>query len=898
MAGKSQVKIEVLADGKKAQQVFDVLEKGAGKLGGVFDKIGGAIGGIGKVAGGVLVAQGLSKVPGLLSDAAKQAVSLEQNAKKAQVVFEDSLPIVQKWAQENAAGMGLSAKGATTLAANMADLLKPMGFTADQAAKMSTDTIGLAGALAEWSGGTKTAAEVSDLLTDAMLGETDGLKALGISLSADEIAKRASENAAKGLTFETEEQAKAIATQQLIVEKSTDAQKAYANGAESAARKQAENTAKMAEAKEMLATALLPIVTQGTLLFATLATILATKVMPSVVGLIGFLGTFGSYLQAVVTDGDYLNDFLADMPSSIQPIIEAFGRFVAFLIGTGLPAVRDFATQAQAFITGTLIPAFQQIATAVLPILQQFIGFLSSNLGTVAPLIGVIVAAFATFSVVVPIVAGVAGAIAGVVAVVTTVIGVLSAGGGLVAAIAAIAPAAAGSTTALGAIIAVLGGPVTVAIVALTVLVAGFFLAWQTNFLGIRDIVASVWAAVQPVLESLRERLDAFVTQILPELQAAWENIQTAISAAASIIQTVVTAAFDAISGFLQAHSAQIQAIIDAAWSYIQGTIDNYLSIISNLIQLVLNLIQGDWSGAWENVKAIASAVWDQIKLVIETALTVIQNLFPIALDAIKALWSAGWSALQQAVTAAWPGVQSAVESGISAVRGAFTGAASWLLQAGRDIVAGLIQGLRDSIPGLNAAADVIAGIVSKAVELKNKITSPSKVMRALGRFIGKGYALGIWDSVPEVATAGEGLAAAIADGFESTAPTAGDAASKLAKYIHDKFVVTWKDEWESSIDEVGSDMAKAVSGMFPATPAPVPAAAASSGGGAGPMSGSSMVKPGQTIYGTDVYGKDIIGTAKPRSSGGGGTTVYGNVNVTVQQPTDIAETMRKVVPA
>jgi hypothetical protein len=64
----------------------------------------------------------------------------------------------------------------------MGDLLKPMGFTADQAADMSTEMVGLAGALSAWSGGTIDAAGVADIMTKAMLGETDGLKALGISM--------------------------------------------------------------------------------------------------------------------------------------------------------------------------------------------------------------------------------------------------------------------------------------------------------------------------------------------------------------------------------------------------------------------------------------------------------------------------------------------------------------------------------------------------------------------------------------------------------------------------------------------------------------------------------------------------------------------------------------------
>jgi len=77
-------------------------------------------------------------------------------------------------------------------------------------------------------------------------------------LSANEIETRILTNAKKGLTGATEEQSKAIAIQQLIFEKSTDAQKAYEEWGWSLARQQAEMTAKIKDARDAIAIALIP----------------------------------------------------------------------------------------------------------------------------------------------------------------------------------------------------------------------------------------------------------------------------------------------------------------------------------------------------------------------------------------------------------------------------------------------------------------------------------------------------------------------------------------------------------------------------------------------------------------------------------------------------------------
>ncbi len=55
----------------------------------------------------------------------------------------------------NAAAMGLTKNQAVTLAGGLADLLVPMGMTSKEVAALSTKTLGLAGALSEWSGGVR-----------------------------------------------------------------------------------------------------------------------------------------------------------------------------------------------------------------------------------------------------------------------------------------------------------------------------------------------------------------------------------------------------------------------------------------------------------------------------------------------------------------------------------------------------------------------------------------------------------------------------------------------------------------------------------------------------------------------------------------------------------------------
>ena len=218
-------------------------------------KLGGAFKAVAGIAGSIFVGSKLFELGG---DLLHLGTEVDVFGKKAKTVFEDSLGDVTTWAKGNASAFGLTDDKLRGLAANFGDLLKPMGFTSAEAANMSTKVVGLSGALSAWSGGTRTAADVSETLAKAMLGERDELKGLGIAISEADVSQRLLEKGQKDLTGTARQQAEAIATQELIFEKSADAQKAWADGSMDAVKKQNALKEKIGELREDLAAKLQP----------------------------------------------------------------------------------------------------------------------------------------------------------------------------------------------------------------------------------------------------------------------------------------------------------------------------------------------------------------------------------------------------------------------------------------------------------------------------------------------------------------------------------------------------------------------------------------------------------------------------------------------------------------
>jgi hypothetical protein len=329
---------------------------------------------MGAAAGGLAVVVGKQ-----LFDVGEELTALDQ---KIGTVFSgDSLETVTGWADEVAARMGLTSTQAAGLAANAGDLLKPMGFTADEAANMSTEIIGLAGALSEWSGGQRSVEETAEILSKALLGERDSLKSLGISINQAEVDQRALTIAQQEGRDAITAQDKALATQALILEKSTDAQEAYAAGGNKLTAAQNRLRAAFGELQERLARKLLP-------LFAKAADIVVELIeVFDKDGLGGVISNVSDRVRAAwpairTQLGVWARGFVDWIRQVGPPFFSALGSllidFGKWFINDALPVIIDkLGEWANAFIDwiGPLIPPFlRELGDLIAAFATWFVG--------------------------------------------------------------------------------------------------------------------------------------------------------------------------------------------------------------------------------------------------------------------------------------------------------------------------------------------------------------------------------------------------------------------------------------------------------------------------------------------------------------------------------------------
>lgn len=301
-----------------------------------------------------------------------------------------------------------------------------------------------------------------------------------------------------------------------------------------------------------------------------------------------------------------------------------------------------------------------------------------------------------------------------------------------------IAWAAAAGAAAVATITAL--APVVLPILAIAAAVGLLAAAWQNNWGDIQGRAMAAWAAIEPILQAVFDKLAIFWKEIEPNVMKVWATIQLGTQIAMKVIGDVVKAALTFMAQFWNDNWQSIAKVLSGVWLVMQGVVEVAWSVISGIIKVGLAVLAGDWSGAWQAIKDTYKGVWDGIQNITSGAWSILQGYFDLAIAALKIAWEGLWANVQTVVNTAWENLKAAWRE--------WPGA---LTQLGRDMV----QGILDGLGGLyGALLDALWGAISGVLDdLKRRlgIASPSKLMAGIAANMMDGFTVGIDESVRDV---------------------------------------------------------------------------------------------------------------------------------------------------
>lgn len=256
----------------------------------------------------------------------------------------------------------------------------------------------------------------------------------------------------------------------------------------------------------------------------------------------------------------------------------------------------------------------------------------------------------------------------------------------------------------------------------------------------------------------------------------AWTAVQWLLNAAltANPIGLVIAAIALLIGGIILAyqHSETFRNIIQAVWRGIQAVVGAVIGWLQTAIPAAWSFIKGVTSSVFNAVLAVVRFIWGAIKLYISVYVFAIKAVIQ-GLAAIPGLITGWFSRARDGAVR----MLSALVTFVSGIPGKILSAlgalGSLLYNVGRDMISGLINGIKDMAGNVaSAALDAAKGAVN-AVKGFLHIGSPSKLMHEIGVDTGQGLANGI-----------EAAAGVVADAATTVASAAVPAISPLTQQL------------------------------------------------------------------------------------------------------------------
>ena len=227
--------------------------------------------------------------------------------------------------------------------------------------------------------------------------------------------------------------------------------------------------------------------------------------------------------------------------------------------------------------------------------------------------------------------------------------------------------------------------------------IIGVFTAAWTSISGVMttiwNTITSVWQSIydtiSPLLEAFRYLFETIFEAIRILIERAFTAVSQKIQEIWNAIVAFLTPVLEGIKNVFQTIWTAIQSVVTTVLTAIQGVVTTVWNAIKNAVTTVMNAIKGVVSSAWNNIKSMISSVMNSIKSV------------------ITSIWNNVKFAIGSIIGQIYTVIHSGFEKAVGYVKGLASHAFNW----GKDLVMGIVNGIKSCI---SAVTDAVTGVANK----------------------------------------------------------------------------------------------------------------------------------------------------------------------------------------
>ena len=447
----------------------------------------------------------------------------------------------------------------------------------------------------------------------------------------------------------------------------------------------------------------------------------------------------GAAQQMADTQLDNLQGQITILKSALEGLAISFGELL-------LPAIKMIVGWVQKFVDwlNGMDEGTKKVITTV--------ALLAAALGPVLIVVGKVVSAVGTIMTIVPKVAGVINTVKTAFAALNTTM---------------------------------LANPIFLIIAAITALVAAFIYLWNTNedfrqfwinlWENVKEVAIAVWEAIKNFFsaawEAISSTAQAVWNGIKDFFSGLWEGIKTIFSTVVEVIKTIITTYFNIYKTIITTVLNAIKTVFTTVWNGIKTVVTTVVTAIQTFITTAWNAIKNTVTTVLNAIKTVITTVWNGIKSAVTTVVNAIKNVISTVWNGIKNTVSTVVNGIKNTVSTVFNNIKSSISGTmgniVSVIKSGFNNAISFItslpskaLQWGKDMIMGIVNGIKSCIGAVGDAVSSVANKIKSFLHFSVPDEGPLTDYESWMPDFMKGLAKGIEDSKSMVAKAVNGVAA------------------------------------------------------------------------------------------------------------------------------------------
>ena len=447
----------------------------------------------------------------------------------------------------------------------------------------------------------------------------------------------------------------------------------------------------------------------------------------------------GAAQQMADTQLDNLQGQITILKSALEGLAISFGELL-------LPAIKMIVGWVQKFVDwlNGMDEGTKKVITTV--------ALLAAALGPVLIVVGKVVSAVGTIMTIVPKVAGVINTVKTAFAALNTTM---------------------------------LANPIFLIIAAITALVAAFIYLWNTNedfrqfwinlWENVKEVAIAVWEAIKNFFsaawEAISSTAQAVWNGIKDFFSGLWEGIKTIFSTVVEVIKTIITTYFNVYKTIITTVLNAIKTVFTTVWNGIKAVVTTVVTAIQTFITTAWNAIKNTVTTVLNAIKTVITTVWNGIKTAVTTVVNAIKTVISTVWNGIKTTVSTVVNGIKNTVSTVFNNIKSSISGTmgniVSVIKTGFNNAISFItslpskaLQWGRDMIMGIVNGIKSCIGAVGDAVSSVADKIKSFLHFSVPDEGPLTDYESWMPDFMKGLAKGIKDSKGMVAKAMDGVAA------------------------------------------------------------------------------------------------------------------------------------------